>query len=206
MRVSTISLTCFRPPCQTAITVIAAFLARSPCDRAEFRKRGFAMTELGRLLGSGKEAEVFEYGALALKLYRPTAGKASSFREAANLAILERLALPTPKVHAVGAFDGRWGVLMDRAPVPVSLTNSSRRQEKRRLKTWRSCIEEFTKNRAKACRLSWRGFPPGYGGPRDWIRHPESGCCRNLSPFQMMTGSATAIFTLGIFMVRGRRR
>ncbi|MBB3160255.1 hypothetical protein [Rhizobium laguerreae] len=28
------------------------------------------MTEIGRLLGSGKEAEVFEYGALALKLYR----------------------------------------------------------------------------------------------------------------------------------------
>ncbi|WP_312891167.1 phosphotransferase family protein [Rhizobium laguerreae] len=34
----------------------------------------------------------------------------------ANLSILERLALPTPKVHAVGEFDGRWGVLMDRAP------------------------------------------------------------------------------------------
>ncbi|WP_245495876.1 phosphotransferase family protein [Rhizobium ruizarguesonis] len=74
------------------------------------------MTETGRLLGSGKEAEVFEYGALALKLYRSAASKASSFREAANLSILERLALPTPKVHAVGEFDGRWGVLMDRAP------------------------------------------------------------------------------------------
>ncbi|MBY3086824.1 aminoglycoside phosphotransferase family protein [Rhizobium laguerreae] len=74
------------------------------------------MTEIGRLLGSGKEAEVFEYGALALKLYRRAASKASSFREAANLSILERLALPAPKVHAVGEFDGRWGVLMDRAP------------------------------------------------------------------------------------------
>ncbi|WP_326912771.1 hypothetical protein [Rhizobium johnstonii] len=66
------------------------------------------MIEIGRLLGSGKEAEVFEYGALALKLYRPAASKASSFREAANLSILERLALPAPKVHAVGEFDGRW--------------------------------------------------------------------------------------------------
>ncbi|MBY5363866.1 aminoglycoside phosphotransferase family protein [Rhizobium leguminosarum] len=74
------------------------------------------MTEIGRILGSGKEAEVFEYGALALKLYRRAASKASSFREAANLSILERLALPTPKVHAVGEFNGRWGVLMDRAP------------------------------------------------------------------------------------------
>jgi hypothetical protein len=74
------------------------------------------MTEIGRILGSGKEAEVFEYGASALKLYRRAASKASSFREAANLSILERLALPAPKVHAVGEFDGRWGVLMDRAP------------------------------------------------------------------------------------------
>jgi len=74
------------------------------------------MTEIGRLLGSGKEAEVFEYGALALKLYKHAAAKASAFREGANLAIVERLSLPAPKVHAVGEFDGRWGVVMDRAP------------------------------------------------------------------------------------------
>lgn len=74
------------------------------------------MTEIGRLLGSGKEAEVFEYGALALKLYRHAAAKASAFREGANLAIVERLSLPAPKVHAVGEFGGRWGVVMDRAP------------------------------------------------------------------------------------------
>ena len=74
------------------------------------------MTEIGRLLGSGKEAEVFEYGALALKLYRHAAAKASAFREGANLAIVARLSLPAPDVHAVGEFNGRWGVVMDRAP------------------------------------------------------------------------------------------
>lgn len=44
------------------------------------------MNAIGRLLGSGKEAEVFEYGDLALKLYRSIASKASAFREAGNLA------------------------------------------------------------------------------------------------------------------------
>lgn len=76
------------------------------------------MNAIGRLLGSGKEAEVFEYGDLALKLYRSIASKASAFREAGNLAILERLALPAPRVHAVGQYDDRWGLLMDRAPGP----------------------------------------------------------------------------------------
>lgn len=43
------------------------------------------MTEIGRLLGSGKEAEVFEYGALALKLYKHAAAKASAFRRGQTL-------------------------------------------------------------------------------------------------------------------------
>lgn len=76
---------------------------------------GFAMDKIGRLLGSGKEAEVYEYGELALKLYRSRVLKTSAFREAANLAIIERLSLPAPRVHAVGEYDGRWGLLMDRA-------------------------------------------------------------------------------------------
>ncbi len=44
------------------------------------------MSEIGRLLGAGKEAEVYEHGTLALKLYRPGRPKAPAFREAANLA------------------------------------------------------------------------------------------------------------------------
>ena len=40
---------------------------------------------LGPLLGAGKVAEVFAYGGMALKLYRPGESKASAFREAAAL-------------------------------------------------------------------------------------------------------------------------
>ncbi len=74
------------------------------------------MSEIGRLLGSGKEAEVYEHGTLALKLYRPGRPKAPAFREAANLAIAEALGLPVPKIHVTGDYHGRWGLLMERAP------------------------------------------------------------------------------------------
>ncbi len=42
--------------------------------------------DIGELLGTGKEAEVYEHGALVLKLYRVTASKSAAFREAAILA------------------------------------------------------------------------------------------------------------------------
>jgi len=74
--------------------------------------------ELGRLLGSGKEAEVYEHGELALKLYKATASKSSAFREAAILAILESSALSAPKVSVVGQYGDRWGVVMTRAYGP----------------------------------------------------------------------------------------
>lgn len=76
------------------------------------------MREIGRRLGSGKEADVYEYGEAALKLYRRGSAKAAAFREASNLAILEPLAVPTPRIHAVGEYDDRWGLLMDRAQGP----------------------------------------------------------------------------------------
>lgn len=76
------------------------------------------MQKIGRRLGAGKEAEVYEYGELALKLYPSPASKAAVFREAANLALIEQFALPTPRVHAAGDYDGRWGLLMDRARGP----------------------------------------------------------------------------------------
>jgi aminoglycoside phosphotransferase (APT) family kinase protein len=79
-------------------------------------RNAFAMNEIGRLLGSGKEAEVYEHGEFVLKLYRSTASKHDAFTEAAKLAIVESLGLPAPKVHAVGKYDGRWGLIMDRAP------------------------------------------------------------------------------------------
>lgn len=73
---------------------------------------------LGARLGVGKEAEVFVYGALVVKLYKATAPKRSAFREAAILAMVESLGLPTPAVRGVQQIDARWGVLMSRAEGP----------------------------------------------------------------------------------------
>lgn len=74
------------------------------------------MNEIGALLGSGKEADVHAYGDHALKLYKSPGVKTPAFREAANLAVVERLGLPAPHVYAAGRHDGRWGIVMDRAP------------------------------------------------------------------------------------------
>ncbi|MFE0755641.1 phosphotransferase family protein [Inquilinus sp. NPDC058860] len=75
---------------------------------------------LGPLLGSGKEAEVFDAGDLVVKLYRTTATapKRAAFREASILALIEALGLPAPSARAVGQIDGRWGIAMTRAGGP----------------------------------------------------------------------------------------
>jgi hypothetical protein len=70
---------------------------------------------LGQLLGSGKVAEVFEFGDLVAKLYRSPALKGSAFREASALALAQSLGLPVPSVKAVQQIGDRWGVVMDRA-------------------------------------------------------------------------------------------
>lgn len=72
------------------------------------------MVKLGKLLGSGNAADVYAFGALALKLYKSSDAKASVFREAANLALVDGLGLPVPKVHRVDLFSDRWGVVLDR--------------------------------------------------------------------------------------------
>ena len=72
--------------------------------------------DLGKLLGTGKEAEPFEFGEHVVKLYRAAAPKSSAFREAANLAAAERQGLAAPVVIEVRQFDGRWGIVMGRAP------------------------------------------------------------------------------------------
>jgi len=64
-------------------------------------------TEISDLLGSGKEAEVYEHGELVLKLYRATASKSAAFREAANLAIVESSGVPAPKVSEVRQYGDR---------------------------------------------------------------------------------------------------
>jgi aminoglycoside phosphotransferase (APT) family kinase protein len=73
---------------------------------------------LGRLLGTGKQAEVFEYGEMVAKLYLPGSPKRSAFREAAILAIIEPFSLPVPRVAEVRRIDGRWGLIMTRMEGP----------------------------------------------------------------------------------------
>jgi Ser/Thr protein kinase RdoA (MazF antagonist) len=75
-------------------------------------------TALGSRLGGGKEAEVFAYGALVVKLYKATAPKRSAFREAAILAMVEGLGLPGPAAHGVQQIGARWGVLMSHVEGP----------------------------------------------------------------------------------------
>jgi aminoglycoside phosphotransferase (APT) family kinase protein len=82
---------------------------------------------LGCILGSGKEAEVFEFGSDVLKLYRPAAPKRSAFREAATLALVEAFGLPAPRVRGVQQTEGRWGIVMTRAEGP-SFAEAMRRE------------------------------------------------------------------------------
>jgi aminoglycoside phosphotransferase (APT) family kinase protein len=70
------------------------------------------MMELGKLLGKGKEAEVFLCGDHVLKLYKAGAPKTSAFREAANLAVAERLGVAAPIALGVQPIGDRWGVAM----------------------------------------------------------------------------------------------
>lgn len=74
---------------------------------------------LGELLGSGKEAEVFAFGAGVVKLYRSAASKRSAFREAAVLALVETLGLPVPVVSGVQQLGDRWGLTMNRVEGPA---------------------------------------------------------------------------------------
>ena len=71
---------------------------------------------VGPLVGSGRVAEVFEYGDHVVKLYRDPAARSPAFIEAAILAIVGDHQLPTPAAHEVGRYAGRWGLVMDRAP------------------------------------------------------------------------------------------
>jgi aminoglycoside phosphotransferase (APT) family kinase protein len=71
---------------------------------------------IGKLIGSGRVAEIFAYGADVLKLYRSPAAKTEAFREAAALGLASAHGLPVPEVIEAALFDGRWGVAMSRAP------------------------------------------------------------------------------------------
>jgi aminoglycoside phosphotransferase (APT) family kinase protein len=82
------------------------------------REQYGSLSVLGRCLGSGKDAEVFESGGLVVKLFREAVPKHTAFREAAALVQAEALGLPVPSVKGVTVIDGRWGVAMSRADGP----------------------------------------------------------------------------------------
>ena len=63
---------------------------------------------IGRLLAVGNVAEVFEWGARVVKLYKSTAAKPAAFREAAIHAAVEAMGLPVPKVCSGQEIGGRW--------------------------------------------------------------------------------------------------
>jgi Ser/Thr protein kinase RdoA (MazF antagonist) len=69
---------------------------------------------IGRLLGAGARADVFEWGDRVIKLYRSPDAEAAAFREAAIQAAVESLGLPVPAVWGAQQVDGRWGVVFDR--------------------------------------------------------------------------------------------
>lgn len=73
----------------------------------------------GKLIGSGKTADVFEFGAHALKLYRTPAHKRAAFAEAAILALVQSFGLPVPVVSCVRQVGERWGIVMTRAEGPA---------------------------------------------------------------------------------------
>ena len=56
---------------------------------------------IGRLLAVGNVAEVFEWGARVVKLYKSTAAKPAAFREAAIHPAVEAIGLPVSKAPGV---------------------------------------------------------------------------------------------------------
>jgi Ser/Thr protein kinase RdoA (MazF antagonist) len=69
---------------------------------------------VGRLLGSGNVAEVFESGERVIKLYRSPDAKAAAFREAAIQTAVEKIGLLVPAVRGVQRVGDRWGIVFER--------------------------------------------------------------------------------------------
>lgn len=88
--------------------------------------------QVGRLLGYGKIAEVYEAGADVLKLYRAGTGPEQARHEAMILQVLEGHPIDVPRALGVVEQGGRWGLLMSRIsgrplaemPSPVSMVET----------------------------------------------------------------------------------
>lgn len=72
--------------------------------------------QIGRLLGEGRVAEVFEVDAGVIKLYRAGVGPEQAQREANILDALRQSDLIVPRSLGVVEADGRWGLIMSRMP------------------------------------------------------------------------------------------
>ena len=70
----------------------------------------------GDVIGRGKVAEVVAHGPHVLKAYLDAGAKREVFREAAILSAIEAFGLPTPRAIEAAEFNGRWGLVMTRAP------------------------------------------------------------------------------------------
>jgi hypothetical protein len=62
---------------------------------------------IGGLLAVGNVAEMFGWGARAVKLYQSTAAEPAAFREVAIHATAEAVGLPVPKVWSGQEIGGR---------------------------------------------------------------------------------------------------
>ena len=71
---------------------------------------------LGPLIATGNVAEVYAYGEDVLKLYKPGLGPERAAREAEIMAWLESTGLPVPRLRRRLDYDGRFGLVMGRAP------------------------------------------------------------------------------------------
>ncbi len=77
------------------------------------------LPELGLLIGTGKQAQVFAAGDAVVKLSIRPGGKRAAFHEAAVLARIEALDLPAPMVRGVVCHEGHWGIVLDRVEGPA---------------------------------------------------------------------------------------
>jgi hypothetical protein len=68
----------------------------------------------GEIVGRGAQATVYAKGEYAVKLYRDGYPKRNVFTEAYNMANLELVNFPGPKIYEILLVNGRYGLRMDR--------------------------------------------------------------------------------------------
>jgi hypothetical protein len=81
---------------------------------------------LEKLIGKGMQADVYEYGGYAVKLFHQCHDKSFVFFESAKMSMIEKTDLPTPKIHDLRKIGDRWAIVMDLSEgLPHRYTSSS---------------------------------------------------------------------------------